>query len=131
MGAVGAVDPVARAKHRHRADRARFLPDAHMSGPMDEPEAMQFQEFLLETADEQELLIEPHEQRRVLDFPIFLVDFEAVPRNLGGDRLDRWHIRRFPPWRYSQYKERSTAVIRRAHGPTEPPRLRRRPGAPG
>src|ERR1051326_1226110 len=124
MGAMGAVDPVARAEHRHRADCACFLPDAHMSGPMDEPEAMQLQESLLEAADEQELLVEPYEQRRIFGFPIVLVDFEAVPRSVGGDRLYRWHVRRFPPWRHYQYKERSTGVIRRAHGPTEPPCLR-------
>ena len=92
MGAVGGVDLVGVRQRRHGADRAALLADARVRGPVHAARLEEFENPLLEAADEQELLQEIGQDLRVLapasrPRPAL----ETMPRSLGDQRFHRRH----------------------------------------
>src|SRR3546814_9353074 len=82
---------VGRAEDRHRADRAALLPYARMRRSVHQPEAMEFEYLLLESADDEELFQHPDEAERILASPVRLRHLDAVPRRLHRDGNEPCH----------------------------------------
>ena len=109
MHAVGAVDLIAGAQHRHAADRAPLLPDARMRRSVQELLAFELQHLFLEHANDLHLLEHPRQHSGIVPLPIGLGRHEPGPDRLGGEWLEFGHV---PTCRFVRYAAASNAPDR-------------------
>jgi hypothetical protein len=89
--AVRAVDPVGGAKRDDRADRAAFLADGGVRGAVYQALAGEFEDRLLEGADEVQLAEHGGEQRGIRGLPVGRRGGQLRPLRARRQALDAWH----------------------------------------